>query len=68
MTLLSNKHYEVIKILKLLPVEESNDLIAKATKKCMTPELEDAVTNLRSIPGIGPVAARSLLLALGIVV
>lgn len=64
---LRNQYQETIKQFNRLPVDDQNDMLKKVTENQMTSELEDALDNLRSIPGIGPVAGMAILFALGIV-
>lgn len=63
---LANEYQETIKKFNRLPVDDQNDMLKEVTTNQMTSELEDALTNLRSIPGIGPVAGMAILFALGV--
>ncbi len=64
--ILKNEYQEVLRKLNKLPVEKCNGILAEITENQMTFELEDAVLNIRSISGVGPVTAREILFAIGI--
>ncbi len=63
---LKNEYQEVLKKFSGLGLNERYDMLAEITENQETPELEDSLFELQSIPGVGIMTAREILFKIGI--